>query len=97
MITLQDIKHLDSIANAHKRHGDENNAKLLHEAAVILSKEIPAQVTDRDSFEYSGIRFKSARCPVCRTRYDEDDDRWLSKYCTICGQQLNWNEDANDG
>lgn len=39
MITLQDIKHLDSIASAHKRHGDENNAKLLHEAAVILSKE----------------------------------------------------------
>ncbi len=75
----------------------DNIKEVLVMAIKGLRKEIPFKVIDRDSFTYSGICFSSARCPVCLTRYDEDDDRWLSKYCTICGQQLDWNEDANDG
>ena len=62
----------------------------LAEAALALYNQVPKRIADIDSFQMNGITYRSARCPICRVRFDEDDSRWLSRYCPNCGQYLDW-------
>lgn len=90
VISDAQLNILERLIRESRDKKDRYAAETLVTAAACLIKEIPKQLVERDSFEYGGIVFSSARCPICRARFDEDDGRWLSKYCPYCGQKLDW-------
>ena len=90
VISDAQLNILERLIRESRDKKDQYTEETLVTAAACLIKEIPKQLEDRDSFKQDGIVFSSARCPICRIRFDEDDDRWLSKYCPNCGQKLDW-------
>ena len=90
VISDAQLNILERLIRESRDKKDQYTEQTLVTAAACLIKEIPKQLEDRDNFKQDGIVFSSARCPICRIRFDEDDDRWLSKYCPNCGQKLDW-------
>lgn len=90
METQRAIITIEKMARKAKDCGCINTAHALAEAALALYNQVPKRIADIDSFQMNGITYRSARCPICRVRFDEDDSRWLSRYCPNCGQYLDW-------
>lgn len=57
-----------------------------------IRKQIKMPVIPREG-EYDA--YKSASCPCCRLIHDEYSDEWGNKFCSDCGQALDW--DCTEG
>lgn len=79
MIFPQDFSDHTLQAVAHSRN-----------CMVALEKQIAKVPIDIKSIKFTGCireQFKKGDCPCCGAAVDTDDD---FKYCSECGQKLDW-------
>lgn len=75
------------------KHGciyrDKQGSEALEIAVIALEKQIP-KTPSLDIIYPSGI--KSYKCPVCEKGCLVRTDLYCPKYCSNCGQALDWSD-----
>ena len=76
----------------------EKNIHLLNEACFIGRQAILKQISKRPDYEADGydengnLIYDAAYCPICRHEFEYGINDWGSKFCSDCGQALDWSE-----
>lgn len=83
-------KAIEIIKRMNKGDPAPEQKEALEEAYAALERQIANTPNEMKNIDFRGsIRasFKSGDCPCCGACVDTDDD---AKFCTECGQKLNW-------
>ena len=62
-------------------------------AIDALKKQIPQKpVLAGDGYADGHPVYDTAYCPICNHEFEEGINDWGSKYCSDCGQALDWSD-----
>ena len=70
---------------------DEQSRKSLHILQKLVDKETPMKpIYENDLVDENIVVDTWAYCPKCKEEIDHD--RWGEKYCSHCGQKIDWSD-----
>ena len=58
-----------------------------------LKKQIPKKPEyEADGYADEELVYDYAKCPICGHNFEYDINDWGCKYCSDCGQKLDWSD-----
>ncbi|WP_394917035.1 hypothetical protein [uncultured Robinsoniella sp.] len=84
------IEAKEVIQSMYKGEPTVLQIKALKMAYIALDKQIATVPNNVKSVKFTGSireQFKKGDCPCCKSAVDTDDD---FKFCSECGQKLDW-------
>lgn len=62
-------------------------------AIDAIEKQIPQKpILEGDGYADGNPVYDTAYCPICNHDFEEGINDWGSKYCSGCGQALDWSD-----
>ena len=88
---------LDSGFGTHPGESDlvYRNRKMYAELAInALEKQIPKKPEyEADGYADGELVYDYAKCPICGHDFEYGINDWGCKYCSDCGQKLDWSDE----
>ena len=65
----------------------------VEKAIQALEKQIPKKPEyEADGYADGELVYDYAKCPICGHDFEYDINDWGCKYCSDCGQKLDWSD-----
>ena len=72
----------------------QKRAEALDVAINALEKQIPKKPEyEADGYAGGELVYDYAKCPICGHDFEYGINDWGCKYCSDCGQKLNWSDE----